>query len=134
MKKIKVETEINAPLEKIWAGYNTPQDIEKWNSASPDWHTVNASSDFTVGGKFCSRMEAKDGSMGFDFAGVFTKIIPQQLVEYDFGERHAKVEFLQKPHSVIVRVEFDPEDEFPIEQQQMGWQAILNNFKAYIEQ
>ena len=133
MQKVRVEAEIHAPLEKIWTSYNTPQEVEKWNNASLDWHTVKASTDFKVGGQFYYRMEAKDGSMGFDCTGIYTNIIPQRLIEYDFGNRHAKVEFLQKPHSVLVRIEFDPENEYPIEQQQMGWQAILDNFKAYVE-
>lgn len=131
--KITVETLVHAPIEQIWDTYNNPQDIEKWSTASADWHTVNAEVDLKPGGKFSSRMEAKDGSMGFDFAGVYTRIVPHNLIEYTFGDREAKVEFSQREDGVKVHLEFDPDNQYPIEHQKNGWQAILDNFARYVE-
>ncbi len=131
--QITVETKVNAPISKVWSAYTTPADIKQWNAASDDWHTIAASVDLSVGGAFSSRMEAKDGSFGFDFAGTYTQIVPQQLIEYDFGDRHARVEFVQSNNTVAVRVTCDAESEHPIEMQRDGWQAILNNFKKYVE-
>ncbi|WP_338845254.1 SRPBCC family protein [Massilia sp. W12] len=131
--RIIVESKIGAPLDQVWQAYTTPHDIVQWNAASDDWHTTRAHVNLVVGGEFSSRMEAKDGSVGFDFAGVYTNIIPQQLLEYRFGERTASVEFHQTDDGVLVKVAFDPEDTFSLEQQQGGWQAILNNFKRYVE-
>src|SRR6266852_7083831 len=92
--KITVETLVNAPVAKVWSAYTTPADIVKWNTASDDWHTTKATVDLREGGVFSSRMEAKDGSFGFDFAGTYTKIVPHELIEYAFGDRAATVEFL----------------------------------------
>jgi len=131
--KITVETTIAAPLAEVWRAYTTPEDIMQWNAASDDWHTTSATVDLRVGGAFCSRMEAKDGSTGFDFEGVYTKIIPLELIEYQFGDRMAEITFKKKPEGVEVRVTFDPENEFPVEYQQAGWQSILDNFKRYVE-
>jgi uncharacterized protein YndB with AHSA1/START domain len=131
--KITVETTVAAPIEAVWRAYTTPEDIKQWNAASPDWHTTAASVDLREGGKFSSRMEAKDGSMGFDFAGVYTKVVEPVLIEYAFGERAARVEFAQAPKGVPVRVTFDAEDIYPVEQQRGGWQAILDNFARYVE-
>jgi len=129
---ITVETTLGAPIAEVWRVYTTPDDIKQWNAASDDWHTTAATVDLRVGGTFSSRMEAKDGSMGFDFAGTYTKIVPQSLIEYEFGGRKAKVEFEQIPGSVRVRVTFDPEATHSIEQQRAGWQAILDNFARYV--
>ena len=131
--KIKVETNVAAPIETVWQAYTTPADIKQWNAASDDWHTTAAFVDLREGGTFSSRMEAKDGSMGFDFAGTYTKIIPHERIEYVFGERTAQVEFSRRPNSVDVRVTFDSEPTHPIEQQRDGWQAILNNFGRHVE-
>jgi uncharacterized protein YndB with AHSA1/START domain len=131
--KITVETTIAAPIEKVWQAYTTPADIMRWNAASEDWHTTAASVDLREGGAFTSRMEAKDGSIGFDFAGSYTKIVPEQLIEYEFGGRHAQVEFSQLATAVLLRVCFDAETEHPAEQQRLGWQSILNNFKKHVE-
>ena len=131
--KITVETTISAPIEKVWNAYSTPQDIMQWNFASDDWHCPNATVDFRVGGVFSSRMEAKDGSSGFDFEGVYTKIIPLELIEYQFGDRMAEVTFQETREGVEVRVTFDAENEFPVEYQQAGWQSILDNFKKHVE-
>ena len=131
--KITVETLIRAPREKVWLAYTTPEDIVQWNAASEDWHTTRSTVDLRVGGAFSSRMEAKDGSFGFDFAGTYTQVIPQQLLEYAFGDRTANVEFLEAPDGVNVRVTFDAEETHSVEQQQEGWQAILDNFARHVE-
>lgn len=131
--KISVETEVKADVADVWNAYTTPADIKQWNAASDDWHTTAATVDLRVGGDFSSRMEAKDGSMGFDFAGTYTGIEKHKLIEYSFGERMAKVEFIPDESSVLVRVTFDPEGEYPIEQQREGWQAILTNFARHVE-
>ena len=130
--KITVSTTVHAPIEQVWQAYTTPDDIKAWNAASDDWHTTTASVDLRVGGVFSSRMEAKDGSMGFDFAGTYTRIEPLKLIEYSFGERMAQVEFADSAAGVLVSVTFDPENTFPVEQQRGGWQAILDNFGRYV--
>jgi uncharacterized protein YndB with AHSA1/START domain len=131
--EITVQTVVNAPIQEVWRAYTTPEDIKQWNAASPDWHTTAARVDLREGGEFSSRMEAKDGSMGFDFAGTYTKIIPQQLIECLFGGRKSKIEFEQLSQGVQVRVTFDSEPSHSIEQQRMGWQAILDNFARHAE-
>jgi uncharacterized protein YndB with AHSA1/START domain len=131
--RITVETTIAAPVEQVWQAYTTPEDIMQWNAASDDWHTPAATVDLREGGTFCSRMEAKDGSMGFDFAGTYTKIIEHRLIEYTFGDREARVEFTPGADGVGVRVTFDSELTYSIEQQRAGWQAILDNFARYVE-
>lgn len=132
-RKITVETTVNAPLPDIWHAYVSPDDIVQWNAASDDWHTTKASVDLRQGGAFSSRMEAKDGSMGFDFAGTYTKIVPEKLIEYEFGGRLAKVDFITSGDGVTVRVAFDAEDTHSIEMQRDGWQAILDNFAQHVE-
>ena len=131
--KITVETFVNAPLSKVWSAYTTPAEIRQWNTASDDWHTTHATVDLREGGAFLSRMEAKDGSFGFDFAGTYTRIVPRQLLEYSFGERTGVVEFVPDENGVTVRSTFDAESENPIEMQRNGWQAILNNFARHVE-
>ncbi|MDR3427515.1 SRPBCC family protein [Silvimonas sp.] len=131
--KITVETLVNAPVAKVWSAYTTPSDIKEWNTASDDWHTTQSTVDLRVGGIFSSRMEAKDGSFGFDFAGTYTKVVPQQLLEFSFGDRTASAEFIPGAHGVTVRVAFDAESENPVEQQQQGWQAILDHFAKYVQ-
>ena len=131
--KINVETTVAAPIEQVWRAYTTPAEIKQWNAASDDWHTTAASVDLREGGAFFSRMEAKDGSTGFDFAGTYTKIIEPELIEYSFGDRRAKVEFTPSPTDVNVRVTFDSESTHSIEQQRQGWQSILNNFARYVQ-
>ena len=131
--KITVETTVAAPIDKVWRAYTTPADIKQWNAASDDWHTTTSTVDLRVGGAFSSRMEAKDGSMGFDFAGTYTKIVKNKLIEYSFGDRTAQIEFAEGAKGVTVRVAFDGETTNPVEQQRAGWQAILNNFKRHVE-
>jgi uncharacterized protein YndB with AHSA1/START domain len=131
--KITVSTLVAAPLADVWHAYTTPEEIKIWNTASPDWHTTTAEVDLRVGGKFSSRMEAKDGSFGFDFVGEYTKIVPHELIEYTFGGRLGVVEFAQGPTGVTVRVTFDGEATHSEEQQRNGWQAILNNFASHVQ-
>jgi uncharacterized protein YndB with AHSA1/START domain len=130
---ITIETIVNAPIDKVWRAYTSPADIIQWNSASADWHTTSASVELRVGGTFSSRMEAKDASFGFDFSGTYAKIIPNELIEYTFGDRSATVEFFQAKDGVIVRINFVAETEHSIEQQEEGWQAILNKFATHVE-
>jgi uncharacterized protein YndB with AHSA1/START domain len=130
---IIVETTVAAPIEKVWSAWNNPDDITKWNSASEDWHTTKSSVDLRVGGAFSSRMESKDGSMGFDFAGTYTKVVEHQLIESLFGDRTLVVEFIPVPDGVTVRETFDAETVYSIDQQRDGWQSILNNFKKHVE-
>jgi uncharacterized protein YndB with AHSA1/START domain len=130
---ITVETIVSAPIEEVWRAYTTPEDIKQWNAASDDWHTTAAEVDLRVGGAFSSRMEAKDGSMGFDFTGTYTNIVKYKLIEYSFGDRAAQVEFADSPEGVRVSVTFDSERTHSIEQQRDGWQSILNNFTRHVE-
>ena len=132
-QSITVHTTVAARIEQVWAAYTTPEDIKQWNSASDDWHTPAASVDLREGGAFSSRMEARDGSMGFDFSGTYTKVETHKLIEYDFGDRHATVEFVSQAGGVLVRVTFDAEAENPAEQQRVGWQSILDSFKRHVE-
>ena len=131
--KITVETIVDAPVEDIWRAWTTPEDIKQWNAASDDWHTTKASVDLRVGGAFSSRMEAKDGSMGFDFAGTYTKVVENQLIECTFGDRVLRVEFVAGNSGVTVRETFDAESTHSVEQQREGWQAILNKFARHVE-
>jgi uncharacterized protein YndB with AHSA1/START domain len=131
--KIIVSTIVAAPIHEVWRSYTTPEDIKRWNAASPDWHTTAASVDLRPGGKFSSRMEAKDGSFGFDFEGAYTQVVPHQLIEYAFGDRMAVVEFKDGLQGVTVTVTFDGETTHSEEQQRTGWQAILDNFASHVK-
>jgi uncharacterized protein YndB with AHSA1/START domain len=132
--KITVETLARADLENVWSAYNTPDDITQWNSPSDDWHSPRSQVDLREGGTFNTRMEAKDGSMGFDFEGTYTRVIPRKLIEYCMGDgREVAVHFDQAPDGVRVRVAFDAESENPAEVQQQGWQTILDSFGRYAE-
>lgn len=132
-QRIHIETTVKAPLAEVWRAYSSPADIVKWNSPSPDWHTTSSTVDLREGGAFSSRMEAKDGSFGFDFAGTYTKVVDRQLIEYAFGDRTARVEFSEGPGGVTVKVGFDAETENSLEQQRAGWQSILDSFKRHVE-
>jgi uncharacterized protein YndB with AHSA1/START domain len=132
--KITVESDVKAPLAKVWDAYNNPADITQWNQASPDWHTTKAAVDLRDGGKFMSRMEAKDGSAGFDFEGVYTKVVPQKTVAYRMGDgREATVDFAERGGVVHVSVTFDAESQNSVELQRGGWQAILDSFAKHVE-
>ena len=130
--KITVSTVVAGPLHEVWRAYTTPEDIKAWNTASPDWHTTAASVDLRPGGKFSSRMEAKDGSFGFDFAGEYTKVAHLQLIEYAFGDRVGVVEFKEGASGVTVTVTFDGETTHSEDQQRTGWQAILDSFSRHV--
>ncbi len=130
---ITIETIVKAPIEKVWQAYTTPEDIIQWNAASDDWHTTSSSVELRVGGTFSSRMEAKDGSFGFDFAGTYTQIIQNELIEYAFFDRSASVQFIQTEVGVKVRITFVAETEHSVEEQEQGWQSILNKFAKHVE-
>jgi uncharacterized protein YndB with AHSA1/START domain len=132
--KITIEATANASIDDVWRAWTTPEDIKQWNAASDDWHTTASSVDLRVGGKFSSRMEAKDGSMGFDFAGTHTAVVPRQLLELSLvGDRTVRIEFSESPNGVTIRETFDAEPTHSIEQQRDGWQAILNRFVRHVE-
>jgi len=131
--KITVSATILGPPDKVWESYTNPKHIVQWNFADPSWRCPSAENDMRVGGTYKARMEAKDGSFGFDFEAVYSKIIEGRHFTYEFGGRTATVDFNQKGNQTEVIVTFDPEKENPIEMQQAGWQAILNNFKQYTE-
>lgn len=133
-QNITVETIINASIEKVWQCWTLPEHITQWNNASDDWHTPFAENDLRTGGKFLSRMEAKDGSFGFDFGGVYTQVIPHQLIAYEMGDgRKVEINFSITGNETKVVETFEAETENSIELQRGGWQAILNNFKKYVE-
>lgn len=131
--KITIETTVRAPLARVWECWTTPADIKAWNAASDDWHTTAATVDLREGGAFSSRMEAKDGSIGFDFGGTYTRVEPMSLIEASFGDRNMSVAFTELAEGVLVSETFDAEDQNPIEMQRAGWQAILDNFKRHTE-
>ncbi len=131
---ITVEATIQAPVEKVWSFYTSPEHIKKWNNASPDWHTPHAENDLRMGGKFLSRMEAKDGSFGFDFWGIYDEVKTNELIAYTLGDnRKAKILFDSRNNLTVVTVTFEPETENSPELQKGGWQSILDNFKNYTE-
>lgn len=127
---------IHTPIEKVWQYWTMPEHITKWCAASDDWHAPNATNDLREGGIFITRMEAKDGSVGFDFGGTYTKIVPNEYIEYKMNgaERNVAITFSKDNENCKVTETFDPENENPIEMQRAGWQAILDNFKNYVEQ
>lgn len=131
--KITIDTLVKAPIDRVWQAWTSPADIVQWNAASDDWHTTRAEVDLQVGGAFCSRMEAKDGSMGFDFEGTYTTIIPHELLECTFGDRQLLVEFIEESEGVRVRETFEAESTHSVEQQREGWQAILDRFARHVE-
>ena len=132
--KITVESNVKAPVEKVWKYWNGPEHITQWCSATPEWHTPRADNDLRVGGKFSSRMEAKDGSMGFDFAGVYDDVKTNEYIAYTMGDgRRVSIKFSGKGNETKVIETFEAESENPVEMQKGGWQAILDNFKNYVE-
>lgn len=133
--KITVEATVATSIEKAWEFYNNPEHITKWNFASDDWHCPKVENDIRVGGKLLSRMEAKDGSWGFDFEAIYDEVIPHQQITYTLGDgRKVTTTFTNSGTTITVTTTFDAEQENPVEMQQGGWQAILNNFKNYAEQ
>jgi uncharacterized protein YndB with AHSA1/START domain len=131
---IAVGITINAPIEKVWKTWSTPADIVKWNNATDGWHTPRAENDLRVGGHFNYRMEAKDGSMGFDFGGVYKNVILHKQIDYVIGDgRNVKIIFSYSKNHTEINETFEAKSENPIEMQRGGWQAILDNFKKYAE-
>ncbi len=133
-QQVTIQATIDAPVEKVWQFFTEPSHIVVWNAASDDWHTPRAENDLRVGGKFSSRMEAKDGSMGFDFTGEYTAVKQHGHIAYVMSDgRKVSVNFQQKGNSTELVETFDPEETNPIEMQKAGWQSILDNFKRYAE-
>lgn len=131
---ITVSALVNAPVDKVWQVWFTPEHITKWNAASEDWHTPTATVDLRNGGTFTSRMEAKDGSFGFDFFGTYDIVQPNEHVSITMGDgRKWTVDFTPQGDSTLVTEAFEAESTNPIEMQRGGWQAILDNFKNYTE-
>lgn len=131
---ITVETLVNASINKVWQFWTTPEHITKWNNASEDWHTTRAENDLRIGGRFLSRMEAKDGSFGFDFEGIYTDVITNEKISYTIlDDRKVDITFSPTENGIQITETFEAENQNPLEMQKMGWQAILNNFKNYTE-
>jgi len=132
--RITVSTIINEPVEKVWNSWTNPEHITKWNFADPTWQCPSAENDLKVGGKYSARMEAKDGSFGFEFWAIYDKVDVHKELSYKMGDgRQATSVFENNGNTTIVTTIFDAENENPIELQQGGWQMILNNFKNYTE-
>ncbi|MCJ7466893.1 MAG: SRPBCC family protein [Maribacter sp.] len=135
IKMIRVTAMVDAPLTKVWTYWTEPQHIIKWNNASPDWHTPTAENDLRNDGRFNYRMEARDGSYGFDFWGIYDTVEPNKAIAYTMGDgRKVAIDFKETKKQVQITETFEPENENPIEMQKGGWQAILDNFKKYVEE
>ena len=131
---ITIQTTVNAPMDKVWECWTSPDDIPSWAFASDDWEAPASENDLQVGGKFKTVMAAKDKSASFDFGGTYTTVQEHALIEYDIDDgRHVKTEFESTPEGVKITQTFDPENENPREMQREGWQSILDNFKKYAE-
>ena len=132
--KISVETTVKAPLESVWELWTDPKHIVEWNSASDDWHTTKAENDLRAGGRFTSRMEAKDGSMGFDFGGTYDVVRQNELISYTLDDnRKVTIAFSSKDGETKIMETFEAENENSTEMQRAGWQAIIDRFKTYAE-
>ena len=132
--KITVGAAIDAPIEKVWDSYTNPNHITNWNFADESWHCPSAENDLRVGGRYFARMEAKDGSFGFDFEAIYSELVLGKSFTYDMSDgRKASVNFSENAGKTDVLVTFDAEKENPIEMQKQGWQMILDNFKSYTE-
>lgn len=132
--KITVNVQVNATPEQVWQAWNTPDDITRWNTASADWHSPRSEVDLREGGRFTTRMEACDGSMGFDFGGTYTHVEPLRRIEFVMDDqRSVEIEFIELDGGVQIVERFDADDVYPAEQQLQGWQAILDNFARYVE-
>lgn len=131
---ITVQNTINASIEKVWELWTAPEHVMKWNNASEDWHTPFAENDLKVGGKFKYTMASTDGTMRFDFEGIYTNVVNPSLIEYKLADdRKVKITFESQKNGVLLIEKFDPETENSEALQQQGWQAILDNFKKYVE-
>ncbi|USB33148.1 SRPBCC family protein [Paenibacillus sp. YPG26] len=133
--KVTVQAVIQAPVDKVWSYWTEPEHITKWNQASEDWHAPKAENDLRPGGSFLTRMEAKDGSMGFDMGGVYDEVREHELISYTMGDgRKVEIIFAGQGNETKVVETFDAESSHPVEFQQAGWQAIMDNFKKYTEE
>ena len=131
---ITIQSVVKADTNAVWRAWNNPEDIKQWNAASEDWHTTRSAVDLREGGSFSSRMEAKDGSEGFDFEGIYTRIVPHKVIEYRLGDgRNVEVQFSHTVAGVLVKVTFEAESENEPEFQRQGWQAILDSFARHVE-
>lgn len=132
--KVKIEAAVSADSKKVWEYYTKPEHITKWNFAADDWHCPRAENDLRVGGKLSSRMEAKDGSFGFDFEAIYNEIVDQKKITYTIADgRKVTIHFEDRDSKTSISTIFDAENENPVEMQRAGWQAILDNFKKYVE-
>ncbi|MBP1153656.1 MULTISPECIES: SRPBCC family protein [unclassified Paenibacillus] len=133
--RVTVQAVIQAPVEKVWRYWSEPEHITKWNQASETWHSPRSENDLRVGGKFLTRMEAKDGSMGFDFGGIYDVVKQHEQISYTLGDgRKVDINFVNQGNETKVVEIFDAESTHSIEMQQAGWQAIMDNFKRYSEE
>lgn len=133
-KILTIQGTVDAPVEKVWEYWNNPQHVTQWNCASPDWHSPRATNDLREGGQFNYRMEAKDGSFGFDFGGVYDVVRKNEYIEYTMGDgRKVDVTFTQDGAETRIVENFEAESTNPLEMQQGGWQSILDNFIKYTE-
>jgi uncharacterized protein YndB with AHSA1/START domain len=132
--KVTIETTVNAPVEKVWKYWSAPEHITTWCTPAPEWHAPRAENDLRTGGTFSTRMEAKDGSFGFDFGGVYDNVKTNELIEYTMADgRQVVINFTSNGNQTHIVETFDTENENPVEMQRAGWQAILDNFKKYTE-
>ena len=131
---IHIQTKIQAPLAAVWDAYNNPGDIQQWNHPSPEWHCPSSENDLRTGGRFKSRMEALDGSFGFDFEGVYTEVLPMQSIKYRLADnRDVAIRFSEAGNATLMDIDFEAETTNPVDMQQQGWQAILDSFKNHVE-
>lgn len=133
-EKITIETTVNSDIDTVWKTWSEPKHIKKWNNASPDWHTPKSENDLREGGKFSSRMEAKDGSMCFDFGGTYDEVITNKRIAFTIDDgRKVEIDFKETDKGIKITETFEPESQNPKDMQQQGWQAILDSFKNYVE-
>lgn len=133
-EKLEISALVKADPKRVWECYTAPEHITQWNFAAPEWHCPHAENDLRPGGKYLARMEARDGSMGFDFEGIYSVVTPQQNLVYALSDgRTVETQFVGAEGGVRVSTRFDPDPDNPLDMQRMGWQAILDNFKSYTE-
>lgn len=131
---VNIKATVNAPIARVWELWNDPKHVTQWNTAHPDWHSPSAANDLRVGGSFSYRMEAKDGSFGFDFAGIYDEVSEHRQIAYTMGDgRKVTVNFESDGDTTHIYETFEAETQNPVEMQKTGWQAILDSFKAYAE-
>lgn len=131
---IRIETTVNAPIEKVWDCWNNPEHVTQWNQAAPEWHCPSGRNDLRAGGKFSYRMEAKDGSFGFDFSGVYDEVKPMTYIQYHLDDnRKVEIHFVPTQKGIRITEDFEAENQNSLELQKTGWQAILDSFRKYVE-